>query len=237
MQWPATWHAGQQELVLQPLLSSPSTVTRSQPLRPPEDLVSLCFADTSRWSLLSPRLLRWKPGHVWNLWEMYLFNFPTSVIQGGKLGGGWSGWWGSPSKLSAGGGREEAGKEMLTWLGVDLLGGITGGRGREGCIFMVLRHEAGGRIKTLNWTGCGQRKSMLQLRSNVLGKGYYFMMTFYEHLWNSGSSRDEFLLVPWTQPSNSLSSPSSPLFKSVVFQWAIFQWACFNFLYMPMCRK
>lgn len=74
-QWPATWHAGQQELVLQPLLSSPSTATRSQPLCPPEDLVSLCFADTSQWSLPSPRLLRWKPGHVWNLWEMSLLTF------------------------------------------------------------------------------------------------------------------------------------------------------------------
>jgi len=52
------------------------------------------------------------------------------------------------------------------------------------------------------------------------------MMTHNEHLGNSGSSREKFLLVPWTHLSNALSSPSSRLSKS-----AVFQQVCFNFLY------
>lgn len=65
LQLPATCYTGPQKLGARIFAELSLQTESSQPPSPPEDLISVCIANTLHWLVLPPSLLMQKPGHMW----------------------------------------------------------------------------------------------------------------------------------------------------------------------------
>ena len=79
------------------------------------------------------------------------------------------------------------------------LGGITGGQEWGSYVFVVLRYKNWWKNKDPQLSNEWSEKTYASIMKQCSKQGVslHFTMTHDEHLGNSGSSRDKFLLVPW----------------------------------------